>query len=189
MTKIADLDFTSLLPEHLRQYDNIKSMTKIFENQVKEKILPKIPQLFMYKDFENMDEDLLDELAISWHVDFYDEQLIKSKKAAMVSNSYISHLGKGTEASLQDALDDVFGGIEILKWFQYGVDPFTFKLIVDNSVPTPEEVDRIYEMANHYKGARDHITGFTVSTTDQLNLEYTVGSHSSGRIVSMPAAE
>lgn len=187
MTKLLELDFTSLLPEHLKKYENIKAMTKVFEDKVKEKILVKIPSLFMYSDFENMEERLLDEMAIAWHVDFYDENLDKVKKATLVRGAYISHLKKGTRSAVQAALDDVFGGIEILEWFQYGGDPYTFKLIVEDAVPSPEEINRIYEMVNHYKSARSHITGFTVSTSDQLNLGYASGSHSWGRIISSPA--
>ena len=174
MTKIADLDFTTLLPEHLRQYDNIKSMTKIFEYKVKEKILPKIPQLFLYKNFETMDETLLDELAISWHVDFYDEQLTKSKKASMVSNSYISHLRKGTRASVQEALDDVFGGIEISEWFQHGGDPYTFRLIVDGSITIPslEEFERLFEVTNHYKSKRSYLESFQIVNKAILNMKF-----------------
>jgi len=187
MTKLSELDFTELLPDHLKKYDNIVSMVTIFGDEIKEKILPKVQNVFLYSDFEDMEDELLDELATAWHVDFYDEDMTTTEKAAMVENAYKAHSQKGTRGALQDALDSVFDDIQILEWFEYGGNAFYFKLVVEDAVPSADEIERIYAMVDCYKSKRSYMDGFTVSTSDSMTQQYSSGSHSSGRTITSQA--
>ena len=85
--------------------------------------------LFLYSDIANLPEPILKHLAWQWHVDFWEDELSREQKAALVSMSYCWHQIKGTPGAVEMILEDVLGGGRVEEWWEYGGQEFHFRVI------------------------------------------------------------
>lgn len=79
--------------------------------------------------------ELLDELAWQFHTDFYDKSLNFHRRKELVRQSIKFHRTKGTPQAVIDILKTSFpSDTQLLEWFQYGGDPYHFKIITSSAL-------------------------------------------------------
>lgn len=89
-----------------------------------------------------------------------------AQKRRAVANSFQIHRKKGTPWALKQAFEALDMGVEIEEWFDYGGDPYHFKLDLS---PTDRQITaklrhRLLESVEDLKNVR--------STIDELKLSY-----------------
>lgn len=101
--------------------------------QVVDEELRKINELseltLLYPRIDDLPSDIVDALAISLHVDFYDDSLPLETRRALVKKSTRWHMRKGTKGIVAEMVDTVWGGCKVEEWFEYGGEPFHFRVI------------------------------------------------------------
>lgn len=76
-----------------------------------------------------MPENIVDYLARQYHVDFYQADLSLDAKRKLVKNSIIWHRHKGTKWAVEQVVSTVFEHpAHVEEWFEYGGDPYKFKI-------------------------------------------------------------
>ena len=83
----------------------------------------------LYPRIEDLPSDIVDALARSLHVDFYDDSLPLDIKRALVKNSTRWHMRKGTKGIVAEMVETVWGGCKVEEWFEYNGQPFHFRVI------------------------------------------------------------
>lgn len=111
--------------------------------QVVDEELRKINELseltLLYPRIEDLPSDIVDALAISLHVDFYDDSLPLDIRRALVKNSTRWHMRKGTKGIVAEMVDTVWGGCKVEEWFEYDGQPFHFRVINITATSINEE--------------------------------------------------
>ncbi len=180
MKKINDVKFDDLLPEYLRGDKKIKALSKGIESVLNDWVASNEKTL-LYKNINNLPEELIILLLDEWHVDFVDDKTTLKQKRKLLKNSFEAHTKKGTVDILESTVKNIFGNVDIIEWFNYGGEPYLFKLIVEGKPPTPEEVKRIYKAVEVYKNVRSHLDGFIASTVYNKKNLYSGKLSSIGR--------
>jgi len=111
----------------------------------------------IYSRIDVLEDQILDELAWQMHVDFYDTDLTVDKKRLLIKNSLKWHKTKGTPAAVNEVINTVFNTGEVKEWFEYGGDPYTFRVVIENEII---EIPKIYELSNainSVKNMRSHL--------------------------------
>ena len=84
----------------------------------------------IYARIDELDEQTLDVLAYDLHVDWYDYSYPIEVKRQTIRDSVRVHRRLGTKYAVETALGAVFPGTRVQEWFEYGGEPYMFKVII-----------------------------------------------------------
>jgi len=188
MISIYEASILDLIPPNLKIDPDIIAASKavdneflVIVNEVKECILlPKID------DINN--SDLIDLLAWQMHVDFYDNTLPIDVRRNLVKNSIKWHRIKGTPQAVIDVATSVFGRTKLTEWFEYGAEPYYFKLDVNvtEQGASPENIKKIETLVNAYKNKRSWIEVINIFFSTQCSIYFGATSITGEQIVTYP---
>lgn len=157
MKKIDDLKIRDILPSSLADEKLLATSDGI--DRVLNRINNKIDKCYFYKNLENTYPEIVDEMFWEWHVDYYSEDLTLGKKIKLIRNSYVNHLRKGTPWAVENMLNDILDGYQLLEWFEYGGEPYHFKIMTDKEFDQIDSIKKINKIVNITKNARSHFEG------------------------------
>ncbi|MGL5593358.1 MAG: phage tail protein I [Cetobacterium sp.] len=172
----------SLLPENLKKYRNISGIAYAMSEQVS-KDNSSMDSLKIYLNMKNLDDKVLDQLAWQWNVEFYSSELPKLKKIEMINRSYFHHITKGTVGALESALKAIVSNLEVKEWYEYGGNPFMFRLIVEGDMLTEEEISTVYKLVDIYKNVRSHLDGFIITQKNDSLVNFINGIHDHKKVI------
>lgn len=141
---------------------NIQEFAKTVDEHLAE-VNKQSEVVLLYPRIDKLSENLIDELAIQLHVDFYNSTILLDKKRAIVKNSIKWHMKKGTPYAVEELIKTVFQSAKIVEWFDYGAAPYHFKVVfIKEPLTEPAQIDKLTEAINSVKNTR--------SWCDELNF-------------------
>lgn len=172
MINIENITLLDLLPSSIKQDPTIIAISKSLEKYMKENIELRKRLNFMNKIDEIEDGGLLDALAYQFHVDFYEHTLSLEKKRKLIKSSMANHKTKGTRSALEKVLKIVFGDPKLEEWFEYGGEPFFFRVNINVTEEGISENSllRAEQLINAYKNTRSWLETINVYLTNQSNI-------------------
>lgn len=172
MSNLADTPFIEQVPPSLTHDPQVQALALALDTHLQ--ALPAvlhgaviIPQL------ATVPERVLDLLAYQFCVENYRQSYPVTTKRALIQQSLLIHRRRGTPAAVQEVVDIIFGpGLTVQEWFQYGGDPYYFRIIGGEGFDTPEQQAALVSAISLVKNARSH---FEVITTGEEPAELFVG--------------
>ena len=125
-----------------------------------------IERLRIYPAIDTLEEPLLDILARDFKVDWWDPEYSLEEKRRTLKDSWRVHRLLGTRAAVETAISAIYPHTQILEWFEYGGQPYCFKVRTD-AILTEGMADYFSKMIRQVKNARSHI--------DSVEIHRTVG--------------
>lgn len=170
---LNNFDLSELQTSYLQQDATIQALCEAITPFLKE-INQNIEQIFLYGRIDELSEEVIDELAWQFHVDFYDYTLPLEKKRNLVKISPKLHKIKGTPQAVIDAVSTVFGRTKLREWFEYGGKPYFFGLDIDvtDTGATKENISKIDTLINAYKNKRSWIQYINICLTTETKIFY-----------------
>lgn len=141
------------LPESLNR-DNLREVAQVIDEKLHE--LDALNELIcLYPRVDELSSELVDALAIHFHVDFYDQNLSLDKRRALVKNSIRWHMKKGTKAAVEEMVQTVFEGGRVTEWFEYNGEPYHFKIdLLEAPGISQENIDTVVRLVKAVKNTR-----------------------------------
>lgn len=127
MLSIKDFSLSAVTPENLKNDQKIKAITSALDYQLKQ-ITTAISETGIFYAIDNLSGSVLDLLAFSLHVDFYELAHNDETKRNFIKSSIISHMKKGTSAAIIDALKLIGVDAKFIHWKDFDGKPYTFKI-------------------------------------------------------------
>lgn len=127
MNDLDTLDLASLLPSSIADDEEVQALAKVVTQKLLD-INDSINTLLLWKNLSRYDDTILLHLAWELHTDLYDEELSKEVREQLIRSSILWHMKKGTRYSVKSALRMVFKTGDIEEWFEYGGNPYHFKV-------------------------------------------------------------
>lgn len=150
MIKLNELNLFDIIPESLKEDERIKNISEVISSELK-LITSDIEKLIIIPNVDNLEENILDELAYGFHVDFYKSDLSLENKRALVKESLHLHMKKGTPAAVEDLIVRIFGDGKVVEWFEYDGMPHCFKVKTSNRDAVDEKAMEFLEAINSVK--------------------------------------
>ncbi|MEF3312604.1 phage tail protein I [Paenibacillus sp. GYB004] len=169
MIDIQTVSLLDMLPPNLRADPNIAAAAQSIDGEI-QALNDKIRKLSYFDRMDSLSEEEIEELAWQYHVDFYDPSLPIEQRRELVKNSYAWHKRKGTPSAVEELIATIFGDGEVQEWFQYGGDPYTFRVITSNSSATNEQAQRFIDALNSVKNVRSWLDAVQITAGDEMNL-------------------
>lgn len=111
-----------------------------------------------YTGLDRAGEALLDELAVQWRADWYDDSLPVEKKRELVRSALDIRRTYGTRQAVERAMRMLAPAVRVVEWFEPGGSgvPGTFDLVTADRL-TEELCGKIPYVLDRVKNARTHL--------------------------------
>lgn len=134
----------------------------------------KIEGFIFWGDIENASPVLLDALAAETDVPFYTTDLPLEQKRSMIAAVFVYNSRIGTVSAVQSILNAAFGGGKVTEWFDYGGEPYHFKLNLPvdfgNKYISQEVIENFYKMLEKAKNKRAKLDELVIKATTDCSL-------------------
>ncbi len=165
----TDYNIADRLPESLNR-ENLRQVAQVIDEKMHE--LDMMSEFVsIYPRIDELSSNLIDALAIQMHVDFYDTTLPLEKRRALVKNSVRWHMRKGTKGVVQELVQTVFDSGVVYEWFEYGGEPYYFKVeLLTAPQMTIENINLLAKVINTVKNVRSWLEslGFKRQTVTSI---------------------
>lgn len=99
----------------------------------------------IYTALDTVREEVLDALAVSWKIDWYDPEYDIEQKRRIVKTALTIRRTMGTVSAVKAQADAIYPGSTVEEWFEYGGTPGYFRLRVN--IMTVEEQEKFAAMS------------------------------------------
>lgn len=145
------------LPDVLARDEGMNALAQIVANAIAG-LVEETRAVQIYTRIDELDEKVLDILAVDLRADWYDYNYSLATKRAMIRDSFFSHRHLGTKGSITQALRDIYPNSTLMEWFEYGGDPFFYRVIIDvTNTIEPADLGLIKKKINYHKSLRSHM--------------------------------
>lgn len=159
--KIYDTDFSKIFPNVLQKDESMMAIAKVATEKLLE-ISNSIDKVLIYANIDKLPGEILDILAYDMHVDWYDETYPVEAKREVIKSSVTVHKKMGTKYAVEKALRAVHPASCIEEWFEYGGNPYCFRIICDTTESKVQaNYEEIVNTVNIYKRLSAHLDSVT----------------------------
>lgn len=167
MSKVLEnTTILELLPQNLWNDPDIIAASAAVDKEFAE-MLRSVNKCLTFGDIDNASSEVVDFLAAEMDVEFYDQSFPLAKRRQLVKNAYIYKYYKGTLFAVKQALEDIYESADVREWFQYGGQPYNFKIVVDESLG--DRVGTIGAAIQSVKNVRSWLESVIVAFTAEIN--------------------
>lgn len=153
-------EFISLIPKVIGGNESLNALATASAD-ILSKQYAGIDLEAIYGKIDELPEDLLDILAKDFKVDWWSQRMSVEDKRNTLKSSWFVHRKLGTKGAVKRAIAAVYEVSEVKEWFEYGGDPYHFKIILDSSYSDSdvEKYNTIINNLTFYKNVRSYLDG------------------------------
>ena len=160
MKLLNEISLLDLVPQSLLNDKNSKKILESIDWSVKKQYQDNITKYNIMSRIRTLSDREIDELLLQFHVDYIDDKLTLAQKQELVIDSIQTHWIKGTPKAVQNICNILFEYSEVKEWFEYGGEPYYFRVrTIAGSISSMEDFERIVAAINAYKNVRSWLEG------------------------------
>ena len=164
--KLSDVSLLDLIPESMRTDRFIRGFAAAWDYLMSQ-ALSALPIINLYDNLDLLTPEQLDKVADAMRIPWYNTEYEKEKKIALIKHYEQTCFELGTVKSIETVCVDIYEKAEVYEWYEYGGDPFYFKVSLDYGDYTTEEaLSRLERIVRDIKPAKAN-----------LNMEFLETAH------------
>lgn len=169
---LQSVSLLDILPPNLLADKQIHAAARALDDEL-QKITAATKEVLLLPRLDELSEEVIDLLAWQWHVDFYEPSMSIETKRQLVRESIAWHRIKGTKAAVEKMAQTVFKGGVVTEWFEYGGEPYHFRIDVLNAPNmTEENRGRLLAVVNASKNTRSWLDELRFRREAQNDMYY-----------------
>lgn len=173
---LATIDLNSIAPQVLKKDIVTNALFQVISEEI-QKMIVEIDSVLS----KELPEIVLDIKAYEKHVDFYRSDLQIEQKRSLIQKSKYFHKQKGTPAAVDELISTLFGQGRVIEWFEYGGEPFYFKVRTNNFSVVGEQTENFIKSVETVKNKRSRLEvvelEWTYSEDINLSESYSIFSY------------
>jgi len=160
---IEDIIWSEIMPPAIRNDSQVQALDTAITPQL-QAVSQAIEECIILARLDELSETVVDLLAWQYHVDFYDKGLPIEQKRTLVKTSIDVHRHKGTPYAVQTVVSAILNGAQVLEWFNYGGEPYHFKVaLITGPMASGETIEKLVKAINLTKNTRSWLDGVEFS--------------------------
>lgn len=161
MLELKDNALQRILPSSISGDATVKDIVQAISGRLAQ-LGEQAELVLILPRLKKLPEEIVDELAWQYHVDFYDVSAGIAKKRELVRKAIAHHRYKGTPAAVEEVCSAAFDSAEVLEWYDYGGEPYHFRVrMVQESIPDEAVMAEMVKAVNSAKNVRSWLDGLT----------------------------
>lgn len=169
MVKLYDSNITDILPDVLSSDPKVQALGYAMKKAV-QRLIEYCQNISIYAAIDTVPEQVLDLLAIEFNTQYYDDTMDVKLKRSMVKNTLNWYMYTGTAAAVMELVESVFGSGEIEEWFEYGGEPYHFKIHTFNVETTDDMIQLAESLVNSVQNVRSHLEEVIIEIIESMTL-------------------
>lgn len=184
---LKNVNLLALETRHMQLDPTTKALCAALTPQLR-KIATELEFCLIFSRIDELPENVLDELAFSLHIEWYDAMADIEVKRALIKSSDLVHMYHGTPYAIEQVVQDYFGEGYVEEWFDYGGLPYHFRVVTSNSAVTgalANQFAKAIETVKRRSARFDQVIvsmtaefayrpGFVIHSGDNLTIEQVV---------------
>lgn len=171
MTNLRNLALEEVLPSNLKEDPDFNAMAEALSVEIRS-ISAAVDEVLLLSNLDNLPELLIDLLAWIKRVDFYDNTLPLTKKRELVRLSDEFKRRKGTPWAVDQIVTAAFDESEVSEWFEYGGEPFHFKVTTTDRMTDGKRYNQIVQAINAVKNLRSRLESISIRRDNNMCLYF-----------------
>mgnify|MGYP000365305309 CR=1 FL=1 len=169
MIILKDVDLLSLQTSYMKQDTTTKAMCAALTPEF-QKLSEEVKTCLIFSRINELDSEALDELAWQLHIDWYDANADIEVKRQIIKNALKVHRYRGTPYAVEQVVQDYFGDGHVEEWFEYGGDPYHFRVVTSNPSVTGEMAEQFVKAVEKVKNVRSHLEQVIISMSAEMQI-------------------
>lgn len=171
MISYYDGQLTDIMPGNITKKPEVKALSYALQQACR--LLYRYSQrLYIYYNLDEQPEYVIDLLASELRTQYYKSSLDLDTKRRLVKNTLIWYMSAGTPQAVEELVAVIFGEGEVKEWFEYGGEPYYFKIKTDAILT--EDISKLFaKMIAKVKNTRSHLQAIAIGRN--LNMDEYVG--------------
>lgn len=154
MIDLDNLSLKQILPSNLAADETVSDIATVIENTLQE-ISTQIYMCVLLPRLDELPDNILNEIAWQYHVDFYQDTLERETKIKLIKTSIAMHKLKGTPYAVEKVCTDVFKSAQVVENWEYGGQPYHFKVaFIQEPVTDLNKINNLINAINTAKNVR-----------------------------------
>jgi P2-related tail formation protein len=158
---LKDSELHGLLPPNFKDDGEVKALCYALDRLLDD-FYAKLRRTFIWSAVKDADAEIIDYLAAELRTPFYKDTLDIETRRAMVANTFIWYSKLGTKDVIEDVVSSVFGATDVAEWFEYGGEPYFFRISTEGRIGSQEEYDDFIQLLGFLKNTRSWLEKITL---------------------------
>lgn len=138
MEKFLTAAFEDSLPYALRNDETVYRYGSVLGQAMRD-VNGNIEQVLLWARIDELDESVLDALAVMLHVDWWNQATSADAKRELLKSARQIHMKMGTPSAIVQAVESLTGcTTEVNEWFDWQGDPGWFRITVNFDEANPD---------------------------------------------------
>ncbi|MFO7153929.1 MAG: phage tail protein I [Caldicoprobacter oshimai] len=167
MITLKDVDLLTLQTSHMKQDPTTRALCAALTPHFRQ-LADEVKACIIYARLNALDNQALDELAWQLHIDWYDPKASLEVKRQLIKNALKVHRYRGTPYAVEQVIQDYFGDGYIEEWFEYGGQPYHFRVITSNSAVTGEQAAQFAMAVEKVKNIRSRLEQIIITMSAEM---------------------
>ena len=175
MIKVRDVTISDLLPYTMKTPKNI-ALSKAF-GEMTRYLYDTLQSVIFWADINSADDMLLNSMAAEIDCPFYENGMSIEQKRELIAVSDIYNSRTGTTSAVDKLIAAAFKNGNIQEWYEYGGNPYCFKINMDSSSSKSEmnDFNYFFSMLRKIKNARSKLEVINISMDLPTSNLYSTG--------------
>lgn len=169
MINIQTVSLLDLVPSSIRNDPAIAAAATALDKQL-QVTTDMITSLNVFSRSTEWTNEETDQLALQYRPPYYDPELSVGQKRLLVNNAISFHRHKGTAGAVENLIKILFGEGSVEEWWEYGGDPYHFRVVTNNADVTTTRAQEFIEAVNAIKRLSTVLDSVTISQAETLPL-------------------
>lgn len=179
--EVKDLDLLKMQTSFMKNDITVKGYTAALAEQI-QKLAHEVENVLIYGRLDEVPEEVLDILAWSFNVDWYDAEADVETKRQAVKNVLILARIKGTPAAVQRVAEIYLGDAEVEEWFDYAGQPYHFRIVTNNAEANSTKAAQLIRAIDSVKNLRSKLDSVMILSTENFSLNFGFAIHTGDNI-------
>lgn len=169
--KLNEIEIAKLLPSFMREDKNFKGISYALEEEIK-RLYQQTSLIKIYSNIDNLPENILDELAWQFNIIEYNKTYSIDIKRSLIKNCLSTHHKRGTVSAVEEVATKIFGNATVSEWFDYGGEPYHFKVYTANVSISDEMIIEFNRVIKKTQNIRSHLEEVITETINSMELYF-----------------
>lgn len=180
--RLSELKFIKLLPQFMREDDANQGLAAAVDGLARD-LDARAQKNKTWDQLDNMNGQELDALADELNIRWYDTAVDIETKRRLIRESDLVHMRLGTPWAVEEVITAYFGSGVVREWWEYGGEPFHFKVLSDNPSLTNENYDIFLHVLEIVKRKSAVLESILITLTGESYAYYGMGMREHNREV------
>lgn len=130
MISLYDGELVDILPDELKNQPEYAAISYAIKKSW-QKLHQYAARASVFACIDDLPEEMLDILAIEMRAQYYDQSFLLDTKRSIVRQAILWNVKAGTKYAVDNVIQAIYGGGEVIDWYDYSGTPGHFKLLLE----------------------------------------------------------